>query len=95
MRSRVYDFTLACELTEREILERQFRHDGNPAVTRHVLNARRRPNRWGISIGKDRPKSPKKIDAAVCVIGARMVRRQVLNSDEWKRRSRGRKVIVF
>ena len=95
MRSRVYDFTLACELTEREILERQFRHDGDPAVTRHVLNARRRPNRWGVSIGKERPSSPKKIDAAVCVIGARMVRRQVLNSDAWKRRSRGRKVIVL
>lgn len=34
-------------------------------LTRHVLNARRRVNRSGTQISKDRPKSDKKIDAAV------------------------------
>ncbi|MEV4384029.1 terminase, partial [Streptosporangium sp. NPDC049644] len=88
MRARTYDFTLACELTETEINERAFRHDGDARVARHVGNARRRPNRWGVSIGKESPDSPKKIDAAVCVIGARMVRRLVLASPKYKNRKK-------
>ena len=56
-------------------------------VARHVANARRRPNRYGVSIGKESPRSPNKIDAAVCVIGARMVRRLVLASPEWQKRT--------
>jgi hypothetical protein len=54
---------------------------------RHVTNARRRPNRYGVSIGKESPDSPNKIDAAVCVIGARMVRRRLLASPEWQKRT--------
>ena len=87
MRARTYDFTMACELTEAEINERAFTHDGDSRVMRHVTNARRRPNRWGVSIGKESPDSPRKIDAAVCAIGARMVRRIVLASPEWQKRT--------
>jgi len=87
MRARTYDFTMACELVETEINERAFTHDGDSRTSRHVTNARRRPNRWGISIGKESPDSPRKIDAAVCVIGARMVRRIVLASPEWQKRT--------
>lgn len=77
MRGKTFDFTAACELTEAEIRERAFTHDGNGAVARHVGNARRRPNRWGMSIGKDSRGSAAKIDAAVCVVGARMVRQRL------------------
>jgi hypothetical protein len=100
MRSHSYDFGLAVELTEREILERAFTHDGNAVLARHVANARRRPNRWGaVSIGKESANSPRKIDLAVCMVGARMVRRQVLASKEWQRmlhkaRGRGRVVVL-
>lgn len=40
------------------------------AVTlrRHVLNARRRPSRAGLQIGKEFPKSPRKIDACVAAV---------------------------
>lgn len=87
MRARTQEFTLAAETCLTEIEEKQFTHDGSSAVARHVANARRRPNRYGVSIGKESPRSPKKIDAAVCVIGARMVRRIVLASPEWKKRT--------
>ena len=87
MRSRTYDFTMAAETCLTEITERQFTHDGSSVVARHVANARRRPNRYGVSIGKESPRSPRKIDAAVCVIGARMVRRIVLASPEWQKRT--------
>lgn len=83
MRTRVYDFTMAAELTLTEITELQdgepaFRHDGDSRTGRHMVHARRHPNRWGVSIAKESRDSPEKIDAAVCVIGARMVRRLLL-----------------
>lgn len=78
MRSHVYDFTLAAELTLDEIQSGAFSHDGDSRTARHITNCRRRPNQWGVSVGKESKDSPKKIDAGVCVIGARLVRRQVL-----------------
>jgi len=95
MRGHVMEFTKAAELTEAEIADQQFTHDGDSRVARHVSNARRRPNRHGVSIGKESRGSPHKIDAAVCVIGVRMVRRLVLAEQarakpEPKRRQPGR-----
>lgn len=80
MRGHVLDFTRACELVEAEIVADPvgFTHDDDPRLARHVANCRRRPNRWGVSIGKESPDSPLKIDGAVCMIGARMLRRLVL-----------------
>lgn len=86
--SHVYDFTMAAEFTEQEIREQAFRHDGDSRTARHAANARRHPNRWGISIAKESRMSAKKIDAAVCVIGARMVRRLLLASPEWENRGK-------
>lgn len=85
MRVHTYDFTMACELTLTEITESAdgelaFTHDGDSRVARHIGNARNHPNRWGVSISKETKDSPRKIDAAVCVIGARMVRRLYLAS---------------
>lgn len=78
MRSHTMEFTRAAELAEAEILDQTFKHDGDPRLARHVGNMRRRPNRYGISVSKESPSSPLKIDAGVCMIGARMVRRLVL-----------------
>lgn len=88
MRSKTWDFTQAVELTESEINDRSFTHDGNRVLHDHVVNARRRPNRYGTSIGKESKDSPNKIDLAVCMIGARMARRIVLASKEWQKRQR-------
>jgi hypothetical protein len=78
MRSHWYDFGTACELTRGEILDKSFTHDGDPALARHVANARVHESRGVEGIRKESPSSPKKIDAAVCMVGARMVRRRVL-----------------
>lgn len=87
MRSHVREFTLEAELVDAEIAEQGFTHDGNPILTRHVSNARRRPNRHGVSVGKETPSSSLKIDGCVSMIGARMVRRRVLAADPKKKRS--------
>lgn len=91
MRAKVREFTLAVESCHTEIVERQFTHDGAAVTSRHVANARRRPNRYGVSIGKESRVSPKKVDAAVCVIGVRLVRRQLLASSQWAKYKQGPK----
>jgi hypothetical protein len=88
MRSHIYDFTMAAELAEAEIREKAFTHDGDARLTRHVGNMRRHPNRWGVSVSKETPDSPLKIDGGVCMIGARMLRRVLLNSPQWQKRLR-------
>ena len=71
-------FTAASELTLAEINDLDFTHDGDWVLARHVANARERENRYGATVGKESRSSPRKIDACVCMIGARMVRRRVL-----------------
>ena len=96
MRGHAYEFAKATEACHAEIVEGAFTHDGHPATTRHVANARRRPYRDALAIGKESPDSPRKIDAAVCVVGARMVRRIALGSAKtFKRRGARSKVVVL
>lgn len=87
MRAHTYEFAKACEATEADIYAGSLTHgpaSGTPndikfhaITTRHVGNARRREHRDAVGIGKESANSPLKIDAAVCVVGARMVRRIV------------------
>jgi phage terminase large subunit-like protein len=78
MRSHWYEFGTACELTRGEILDGSFTHDGDSRLARHVGNARTTSRSGVVGIRKESPSSSKKIDAAVCMVGARMVRRRVL-----------------
>lgn len=89
-------FTAACERVHADVVERQLTHDGAKMLRQHVVNARRRTNPWGITIGKEHRESARKIDLAVCAVGARMVRRMLLNSHEWqkKRKSAGKGRVV-
>jgi hypothetical protein len=95
MRGHSYDFAKATEACLEEILTGAFTHDGNSAVARHIANARRRPYRDAVAIGKESPDSPRKIDAAVCVIGVRMVRRICLGSGKKFGKPKSGKVIVL
>lgn len=90
MRTHQYDFALASEQCRAEIQDGAFKHDGNWETSRHMGNCREVERRGFITIRKESPKSPNKIDAAVCVIGARMVYRQVLASREWQQYVGGR-----
>jgi hypothetical protein len=58
----------ALEQFHSAVLEVELTHDGSSALTRHMLNARRRPSRSGLQISKDFPDSPRKIDAAVAAV---------------------------
>lgn len=94
MRSHRAEFAQAAEACAAEIEAGDFTHDGDARTGRHVANARRRVYQQWVTVGKESPDSPKKIDAAVCVIGARMVRRLVLGSKKRRRKKTGRAVFI-
>lgn len=50
------------------VAEGRLTHDGSTQLRRHVLNARRRVSRTGITISKEYPGSPRKIDAAMASV---------------------------
>jgi hypothetical protein len=81
MRNHIWDFTKAAELTRAEIRQKKFTISGDSRLQRHLLNCREAPNRYGISVRKESPNSPNKIDGGVCVIGVRMVKNLVQSSE--------------
>lgn len=90
-------FTEAVKRTHADVLERTLIHDGHKVLRTHVINSRRRTNRWGITIGKEHRESARKIDLAVCAIGARMLRRMILNSPKRAKKKtpgKGRVVVL-
>jgi hypothetical protein len=96
-RRRQQTFTEAVDRFYRDVLERQLFHDGHRMLRQHVANARRRTNQWGYTIGKEHRESARKVDLAVCAIGARMLRRMMLNSTAWAKRGtpgKGRVVVL-
>lgn len=53
--------------------------DGHPRLLEHCKNAKKAPGLHGVSLRKEGRESLRKIDVAVCLVGARMLRRLVLN----------------
>jgi hypothetical protein len=96
MRARQKEFTLeGAERTHNEITERAFRHDGDARVRQHVHNARRRPNAWGVSFGKEHRESRRKVDALAALILARMARRAYLALPERKQRRKRQRAVFL
>lgn len=82
-------FTEAAEMTASDIDEHgTLTHDGDPMLRLHTHNARRRPNQWGITLGKQSRDSKRLVDYAVAMVGARLGRRLVLNSGKTRDRDR-------
>ena len=91
MRGRLQLNTMATERLVAGIQDGSVCHDGGGLLRRHVLNARRRPNRWGISFGKERRDSPRKVDAFAALQLADMARADLIASTS-KTRPRSGKV---
>lgn len=63
-------------------------HDGSVALTRHVLNARRRQTRTGYLLYKAYPDSPDKIDAAYAAVMAWKARLDAVSAGVGRRKKR-------
>lgn len=69
-------------------------HHGGGQLRRHAKQAKRREGKFGITIGKEHRSSARKVDLAVCWVGARMLWRLVRLSQKSGAPGKGR-VIVF
>lgn len=67
-------------LNDIEKYEPTFEICGTPAMVKHLANARMAPSKFGTTLMKENRESAKKIDLAVCAVGARMLRRAFLNT---------------
>ena len=86
IRSRTEAFTHSVERLHDAIVEQSITHDGAERFRQHVHNARRAPNRWGISVRKENRESARKIDAVPAAVLARLARQEYLALPESRRR---------
>lgn len=68
MRQSLQRVTRAHERMMQAVLDGKIPHTGDRDFRRHVLNARRRVNIYGLSFGKESKDSPKKIDAYAALL---------------------------
>ena len=87
---RSEQFVAAAVRCVSDVEDRSLIHDGDGRLVAHVRNARRYPTKWGVSLWKGHRESARKIDLAVCMVGARMVRRMILNNPNRKKRRTGK-----
>lgn len=80
--NRSYLVVRALEQFHAAVVDKELIHDGSRALTRHILNARRRVGRSGMSIAKEHPDSKNKIDAAIAAVLAYQARLQALSKGE-------------
>lgn len=91
---RLLAVTRALERFENEVRDHVLRHNGDPTLERHALNARRRPTSQGIKIAKEHPQSRDKIDAVVAAVLAYEARADAIAQGVIKRRRGSRSVSV-
>jgi phage terminase large subunit-like protein len=94
MRGHKKEATIEIERLHDEIVEKKFKHDGNKRTAQHFYNARRRPNSWGVTIGKEHRESARKVDSVPAEMLARMGRRLVLANPRRKKKRSGKAVFV-
>ena len=70
--------TAASEALHTAIIEGEMSHSDDPVLTSHVLHARRRPNRSGVTFGKSTPESEDKVDGLQAAVLAHRARTEVL-----------------
>lgn len=101
-RERLREFTQVAEQTVESIEEDLVGDDPVPLLTwdgdsrlrLHTHNARRRSNRYGISLGKKTRDSNKLVDCAVAMVGARLGRRRIVQSGKVRKKRTGRAMSV-
>lgn len=80
--NRSYLVVRALEQFANAVIDKELIHSGDLALTRHILNARRRLGRSGLTIAKEHPDSKNKIDAAVAAVLAYQARLVALSKGE-------------
>jgi bifunctional DNA-binding transcriptional regulator/antitoxin component of YhaV-PrlF toxin-antitoxin module len=87
-------FVQGCEQTLTELEAGEVAFARSTWLRQHLVNCKRAPGRFGVSVRKDHRESAKKIDAAVCLIGARTLRRIFLLSQKKGTPGKGRVIVM-
>lgn len=98
MRGGLRELTQANERLVSAISDGKIRHPGEQttagrALTRHTLNARRRPNQYGLSFGKASRESARKVDAYAAMLLADLARHRLIESG--RRAKSGHSGVVY
>jgi len=80
--NRSYLVVRALEQFHNAVLDKELTHDSGLALTRHILNARRRIGRGGLTISKAHPEAREKIDGAIAAVLAYQARLQALSKGQ-------------
>ena len=86
LRTRQHDSTKMAEAFHSAILERGVTHSGDHRASQYVYNARRRPNQYGVTFGKEHRESPRKVDWTTGAMLAFRARQDYLALPENRRR---------
>ena len=95
MRAKKLETTKAAEAYHDAIVERDLTHSGDKRIDQYHYNARRRPNNYGVTFGKESPFSSRKVDGAAAAMLARKARQDYLALPENKKRQVTQKAGVF
>ncbi|WP_180931865.1 terminase [Streptomyces sp. AJS327] len=100
MRGGLQELTLANERLVSAVEERKVQHPGRltqlgQTLRRHVLNARRRPNRFGLSFGKTNRESAHKIDAYAAALLSDLARHKYVEGGKTRKPERSGSVYFF
>lgn len=76
------EFLIECERFRDAVIEGNIKHDANPVLRQHIMNARQRPSDTYdlVGIGKESRMSDRKIDAAVTAVLAFGARQEYLKT---------------
>lgn len=80
MRGGLEEITRANERLTQAVKDHLIPHTDDRRLRRHVLNARRRLNKYGVSFGKENRESPKKVDAWSAMLLADLARAKLVES---------------
>lgn len=86
MRSRGKEITAAVESLHAAIVDGTVSHCGSERMRQHFHNARRAPNRWGVTVRKEHRESSRKIDSVPAAVLARLARQDYLALPASRRR---------
>ena len=97
MRGRHRETTLAAEAFLAGLVEGRVTHEGSALADTYAYNARRWPNRYGVSFGKEHKDSPRKVDWLAAAMLAYLSRQayQALPEARKRRTARGWSITVL
>jgi hypothetical protein len=92
--SKQQTFVEGCGQVLTELENGEVRFAKSQWLREHLVNCKRAPGKFGVSVRKDHRESRKKIDAAVCLIGALTLRRVYLLSQKKGTPGKGRVLVM-